>query len=76
MATSEIWVRQRVPQRQIADWIKKKVVKISRKTAKKGFRPFAPENYIMSFIILMQSGFLYRGHWVVQFIFVISFIYF
>ena len=40
------------------------MVKISRKTAKKGFRPFAPENYIMSFIILMQSGFLYRGHWV------------
>ena len=35
MATSEIWVRERVPQRQIAGWIKKKVVKIPRKTAQK-----------------------------------------
>ena len=50
---SEIWVRERVLQRQIADWIKK-------------FSGFLLLKIIliMSFIILMQRGFLYRGHWV------------
>ena len=58
MATSDIWVRERVPQRQIADWIKKKVVKIFQ------FSGFLPLKIIliMCVIVLMQSGFLYRGH--------------
>ena len=44
MATSEIWVRERVPQKQISGFLPLKII------------------LIMSFIIVMQSGFLSRGH--------------
>ena len=59
MATSEIWIRERVPQRQIADWINKNRLQAQ-------FSGFLPLKiiFIMSFIILMQSRFLYRRQWV------------
>ena len=60
MATSEILVRERAPQRQIADWIKKKGGENSAKNSQQSqFSGFLPLKiiFIMSFIILMQRGF-------------------
>ena len=64
MATSEIWVIERVPQRQIADWIKRGGENSTKNSQKSQFSGFLPLKIIliMRFIILMQSGFLYRGH--------------
>ena len=62
MATSEIWVIERVPQRQIADWIKRGGENSTKNSQKSQFSGFLPVKIIliMRFIILMQSGFLYR----------------
>ena len=64
MATSEIWIRERVPQRQIADWIKKSGENFAKNSKKGQFSGFLPLKiiHIMSFIILLQSGSLYGGH--------------
>ena len=47
-----------------ADWITKKWWRFREKQPKGHFSGFLPLTiiFIMSFIILMQSGFLYRGH--------------
>ena len=58
---NEVWVRVRVPQRQTADWIKKKVVNIPPSFQFSGVL-LLKIILIMSSIILMQSGFLHRGH--------------